>query len=356
MPYVNKSFNTKITLKQLKANNSPIDYVPLHIVKQRVRCSGCYASYTPNWTEKVGPIQIETVGNPDPDPSKCYVAVPQSVGTVCPNCSNQNFVPIPQRGVHSYYHCFGDEAYRDFGKDYFFCYAFFCVHESNSDHTAYLVDEAKKMLNRLTGGVFGSRSIHMKDLYEETKKKDGMISRAGLKEFFEEITSLMLSDYRKYTIFTCCSAFEKDHQRWKSQHKLIKQHILFNVMTNTIDSTTDRNYSPIFFLEDDGKMGWVAELFARMRMSLYFPLIHKNVPLMNPKMISKKAASKSESEGLQIADLVCFSVARTVHNVMNNQRIEFDPARFGNVNYIYHDAGSKAYVKVFQTGLDGLLC
>ena len=102
-------------------------------------------------------------------------------------------------------------------------------------------------------------------------------------------------------------------------------------------------------------MGWVKTLFRRMRMSLFYPLLTHSVPVADPSVVPKKAPDRKVREGMELADIVCFCVARTVHNVREGQEIEFDPSLLGKIGFIYHDHQDESYRMAYQAGLKGII-
>ncbi|MFA6412172.1 MAG: hypothetical protein WCW53_05690 [Syntrophales bacterium] len=116
----------------------------------------------------------------------------------------------------------------------------------------------------------------------------------------------------------------------------LKNEAYILLILNAIDEWTEKNAQPNIFFDSEKESlasevihKWARDTFRGSQQSLLYGFLSKGIEIPEPKFVSP-----ASSPGLEIADLVSFSIARFYDRMWKGKEIEIDPGRMGLVTYL----------------------
>ena len=319
--------------------NQHLHYLPSVLVDKTLHCGKCDETFTPDWLAKRPPVTPFMLNNG-------LWAMPVSCNTKCPSCNHEVTIDVPKGSFGADYYVFADEAYRDFGDKYLVNYSFVGIQKKNYVELQSLVSSWKREVTKLNGG--GQIDIaHWTELWStSSRKKMSGASKLNKKDVIQLFNNLAsrIAKNSNIRLYSSSVVIIKDKNNFKKQLKQMKEFVTFSLFSITLQELTQSGYAPKYLFEDDGKMGWLFDMFERIRLTLMFPFICNGKPIPTPEKL-KKSNSENFLAGIEIADALCFGSARSLHNKYNNQDYELDMTKFGDVAFIKFDEKGDVYLE-----------
>lgn len=318
-----------IRKKKYNSIDKKLYYVPNFLLDKEYKCQNCEINFTPNWLDKRPPITPVKLKKED------LWAFPTTTYASCPSCESQVPIDLPKGSFGQDFYFFADEAYRDFGEQYLVNYSLIGVKKSHYHELANIVSHWKYLIYKKNGSQ-PLDVAHLTDLWSKKvrNKMPGAenLSKEDVIEFYSDL-ACKLGKNDNIKIYSCSALLNKDKDGFRKQLQVFKEFVTFNLFNISIQESTRSGFIPIFFFEDDGKMGWLFDMFERMRLTLMFPFICTGKPVPEPRIIRKHRGQEFLA-GIEAADFICFSSARSAHNLYHNQSLDFNMELLGDVAYI----------------------
>lgn len=315
--------------KKYKSINRPLYYVPNCLLEKKYKCQHCDINFVPNWIEKRPPITPVKLRKGD------LWAFPTSASTPCPSCGATVAIEVPKGSFGEEFYFFADEAYRDFGSQYLVNYSLVGVRKKNYSEIIDMISSWKQSIYEINGTQVID-VVHLTDLWSQNARKKTLgaenLTKENVIAIYKDLAK-KIENSTNIRIYSCSALLNKDKKQFRKQLQMFKEFVTCNLFNISIHESTSSGYIPQYFFEDDGKMGWIEDMFERMKLTLMFPFISNGKPVPKPKVI-KKHKSQLYLSGIEAADLICFASARSAHNVYYNKDFDFDMSLLGNVSYI----------------------
>lgn len=337
-----------IKKRKYKSVNRPLAYIPAFLVGRQYECPGCEKTFVPDWLAKrppIHPVKLREGG---------LWAMPVTTHTSCPSCSEDVPIKIPKGSFGEEFHFFGDEAYRNFGSQYLVNYSLVGVPKSARSELDRIVAGWKEDIVGVNGGSEIGQ-IHLTDMWDGVKRKETVgtenLTKADVRKLYSSLAQKLASN-EAVRIYSCSVLFNKDPREFKKQLQKLKEFVALNLIMLSTREITSSGRIPRYHFEDDGKMGWLFDAFERMRLTLMFPFLTNGMPIPAPSLV-KKGVPPEHTPGIELADAVCFSAARSAFNLYHSEPYDLDMVDLGEVAFVQFDKKGDVHLNR-QKGFPGI--
>ena len=323
----------QLTPKELRALKPSFHYISPELQAMKIFCESCKTHSTPPWNEKCLPLEVvpaATGGN----------WVPTGARIPCPECAAPIHLTLPvvkQTGGYTFY---GDEGFRDIdGKIAITTYS--SVGTLNRD--IHILDRKILELKEKFAPQYdpATWTIHMTKIWSGQGRKkvpefqDWDQKKVG--NFCDCIFNL-ISQYGN-TLYVVNSSGVFNLSGIKAKDIELKNHarnqVYLSLVSHIINTSTASGVRPQFVFDGEVVRNgtytqpWAAEVFEGMKVNLLFPFLAHGIRIDSPKIIVP-----GSSPGAELADFICFVVARYLFNRISKKTIDLDPRRLGKVSYV----------------------
>lgn len=328
-PYLRKRYYDSLKVPQF--------FIPPEITGNKVECKCGYIADYDFWVRKTPPsfrVQL----------NEGFV-IPTTYKTECPNCREAIELQLKNNRLDGYLKFYGDEAKRETQNHIYWVYSHVCFNGGNSKLNEFKDSffDIKSKISKT--GTSSGWVLHTTELLSREARVAHQECIDNEDVVLEALNGLarLVGDYVSsgdMNIFSSVASFKK-HLRTKKQHQL-KSLIQSQNIIHCIDRATSSNLSPHFYFERTGDDGALKNFISGARCTLAWPFLTKGLPVRTPKFVPPDFNFM-----LEIADLVCFMIARTIYE-QNTQakRIPLDIKSLGEIRYLHIDRNKrwKTYV------------
>jgi hypothetical protein len=315
-------------------------HVPQWASAISVSCNECKKPFHPNLLDKRGPyIPIrQDVGDGR--------WVPLSAPVKCPHCGDTGDLKFPIVDQTARYIFFGDEAYRDEGGKFLLTYTLLGTNALRVAKFEEAVKSLKKEIEPARDAE--SWTIHMKDIWSGSNRNAHPVFKTWNSETVEEFRRRvfeLIADFDDGLLISNIVAVVHNGHSKKTrvkERKMIRHEAFTTLVASTIDTATRAGVVPKFFFDTDKDKPsgpiihqWAEESFHGSQVCLLWPLLARGLSIDEPTFVAPASRPL-----LEIADVVCYVIARYVFQRIQNKVPDIDPSDFGrsNTSFMAFDA------------------
>lgn len=301
------------------------------------------------------------------------IAIPISMNIPCPICKTEVTIPVPVKKEEKKFYLFGDEAYRgDDGKSK----VFICNYSMVGVNAKRIIEAEDKILEFKLKHFPDLNpwewKIHLKEMISTTHRKNHLAFKnlefREIRIFLEELYSLIKSmiENQDISIFTSTIINEfskgidkKRHQKKEKELKELTYELSFFHLT---DQLTQHGINPCFVFDSERSskelktvQQWAENIFYSGEYSMACAFFTKGIDVKKPIFVRPGCRPF-----LEIADLVCYTIARFLNNHLSENEKEEElchPKKLGNIQYILGHQNKNGFfygkVSSFEDFLNG---
>lgn len=317
----------------------PLRLVPEELVNFSVPCDACGHANRPPWftvfPEPFAPIK------PRAEPPKSTARwLPQSKVLACERCLGEVTLGFPRETIRVRCFLYGDEAYRDLGRNggHAIAYSFVGTTEPLLEQLERAVRELKRRLLPIDPNAW---RLHMSAINSpQARLRHAHLSswthvhvRTAIEGMFDLVANT--SGLLVYSI----SAVTKPQVKFRVEGR---HEAYVALLMYVIDQLTRQGAQPIMRLDADKPVPresevvqeWARRLFFNSQYCLLYPFLAKGIEIPEPVFVKP-----GSHPCLELADFVSYLVARHYHDRHENKTPHLHPERLGpNTVHIGFDA------------------
>lgn len=324
--WLNQELEFYLKKKRYKAIKPHTLHLPHMLRNLTFECSNGHVS-RPNWMEKVPPKL--------PFEPKCGgCVIPQDAESYfCPECAEKIVIPIIQKPYQGTYCLYGDEAEREVKGSAFILYTFLGVSTGEeSGVEADLIEQFLDLKRNYNPKIEPDQwVVHLKDAFSSKYREDKLSPYARDSKltvnFVNDILSLLGGFNNKNLLNTYVSY--SSHIVGRVNPLNIKRLVSGSALLTAVGDAAQFGLGTRFFFERTGRDGWLTDYVKSLQTTRFWPLVTQCHPFQSPRMVEP-----NYHPFLELADVICYVLARNYFTEQQNKKCDFDIRNLGHCSYI----------------------
>jgi len=303
-------------------------HLPNSIKSRSYTCPNGHRS-APNWLEKVPPLIPfcpKAGGTFWPDGISNYE---------CPTCQEPVSVSVERGEYGGSYGLFGDEAERNVNGKRLILFAFTgALTGFTSQGESKLIERFYNLKKAYCPKLEPSEWVlHLKDAYNsKCRERDDTPYHENTRQtdrLVNDILSVAGEFHDKSILNTYVSYAVVSNKLSGENYENLKRAVLGSALIVAVEDAANLGLGTRFFFERTGKDGWITNYARSLLTTRFWPVLSKGNPFQAPKMVEP-----SFHPFLEIADVLCYAIARDFFLRQQGKASPFKVCPKGKIHYI----------------------